>query len=180
MQWVGRIGRVFHLNRRRVSHPRGSEEFLQADRQIREALGAMEQVREEELQQPRMDAECIAVLKSLKNHWGGLTVFVDQPHIPMDNSEAERRMRGPALGRKNYYGSVRIWSGHFTATLFSIFQTLLKWQINPRAWLREYLSACANNGGRAPEDIRPFLPWEMSEERRKRLGLPPVRGDPSQ
>jgi hypothetical protein len=74
---------------------------------------------------------------------------------------------------------VCIWSGHFTATLFSLFQTLLKWHINPRAWLREYLTACANHGGRPPEDIRSFLPWEMPEAQRKRLSLPRVRGDPA-
>jgi len=178
MGWVQRIGRVFHGNHRRLSHPRDSEEFLQADGQLRTALDEMEQLREQELQQPRMDSECIAVLKSLKNHWEGLKVFVDHPEIPMDNSEAERRMRGPALGRKNYYGSVSIWSGQFTATLFSLFQTLLKWHINPRAWLREYLNACAHHGGRPPQDIRPFLPWEMTEEQRKRLSVPRVRGDP--
>ena len=179
MEWVQRIGKVFHLNHERLSQPRDSEGFLQADRQLRKALGEMEHVREGELHRQRMDAECISVLKSLKNHWEGLTVFLDQPHIPMDNSEAERRMRGPALGRKNYYGSVCIWSGHFTATLFGIFQMLLKWNINPRAWLTEYLTVCAKNGGRPPEDISAFLPWEMPEEERKRLRLTRIRGDPS-
>jgi transposase len=178
MEWVQRIGKVFHLNHQRLSHPRDSEGFLQADRQLRKALGEMEQVRDEELHRQRMDAECLAVLNSLKKHWEGLTVFLDQPHIPMDNSEAERRMRGPALGRKNYYGSVCIWSGHFTATLFGIFQTLLKWSINPRAWLNQYLTLCAKNGGRPPQDIRAFLPWEMPEEDRRRLKLPRIRGDP--
>jgi hypothetical protein len=28
------------------------------------------------------------VLRSLKKHWKGLTVFVDNPHIPMDNNAA--------------------------------------------------------------------------------------------
>jgi hypothetical protein len=35
-----------------------------------------------------MDPECVAVLKSMKEHWEGLGVFVEHPEIPMDNSEA--------------------------------------------------------------------------------------------
>ena len=119
------------------------------------------------------------MLRSLKKHWDGLGVFVEQPQIPMDNSEAERRMRGPALGRKNYYGSGSIWSGQFTAALFSVFQTLVKHEINPRLWLLEYLQACAANGGQAPEDISAFLPWKMSEEEGKRMRAVRVRGDPA-
>ena len=96
----------------------------------------------------------------------------------MDNSEAERKMRGPAVGRKNYYGSGRIWSGQFAASLFSLFQTLLKWDVNPRQWVEEYLEACAENGGRAPEDSAAFLPWNMAAEDRERMRMVHVRGHP--
>jgi len=70
-------------------------------------------------------------------------------------------MRNPGLGRKNYYGSGRIWSAHFTAKLFSIFQTLAKWDINASAWLSNYLTACAQNKGSPPADITSFLPWNI-------------------
>ena len=35
-------------------------------------------------------------------------VFVANPQVPMDNNIAERRMRNPGMGRKNYYGSGRV------------------------------------------------------------------------
>ena len=41
----------------------------------------------------------------MKNHWSGLTVFVDHPWVPMDNNVAERAARLPVVGRKNFYGS---------------------------------------------------------------------------
>lgn len=87
-------------------------------------------------------------------------------------------MRPPAVGRKNYYGSGSLWSADLTAYLFTLFQSLLKWGINPYAWLCEYLRACAQAGGVAPKNLRDFLPWCMSAERRKQLGLPRIRGDP--
>jgi len=88
-------------------------------------------------------------------------------------------MRGPAVGRKNYYGSGSICSAHCTAWLFSIFQTLLKWDINPRQWLCEYLSACALNGGAAPEDLAAFLPWQMTDQQRARMVFHRCRLDSS-
>lgn len=112
------------------------------------------------------------VLNSLQNHWKGLTVFVDRPEVPMDNNRGEQAIRNPVCGRKNYYGSGSIWSAELAARTFSIFQTVEQWGINARHWLREYLSACANNGGRSPEDISDFFPWYMSEERKMYLSKP--------
>lgn len=89
---------------------------------------------------------------------------MDHPYIPMDNNESERKMRNAAMGRKNYYGSGCIRSAHFTAKLFSIFQTLLKWGINIHDWLLSYLTACAHNKGLPPDDISAFLPWNMKKQ----------------
>jgi len=177
-EWVQDIGTVFHLNRQRVSHPTSSAAFAQADEQLRKALRRMARGRERQLRQAGMDAECLAVLESMRKHWKGFQVFVDHPHIPPDNSEAERRLRAAAVGRKNYYGSGSLWSASLTACLFSLFQTLLKWNINPRTWLQEYLTACAQAGG-VPKGLGAFLPWRMSEGRRTQMGLPRIRGEPS-
>ena len=41
--------------------------------------------------------------------------------------------------------------------------------IDVRHWLKEWLTACAENGGEPPDDLSPWLPWSMSEERRREL-----------
>jgi transposase len=99
----------------------------------------------------------------LIEHWPGLIRFVDHPEVPMDNNLGENSLRGPVTGRKNYYGSGSVASAECAALLFSILQTLVLWGINPRQWLTEYLSACANNGGRAPERLEGYLPWTKPE-----------------
>ncbi len=179
MKWVEKIGNLYHLNNLRLEYPKGSESFTKADQGLRKAMNEMKEQREEELDCPKTHMAGKKVLKSLKKHWKGLNVFVDHPHIPMDNNEAERMIRNVALGRKNYYGSGAIWSGHFTACMFSIFQTLLRWNINPRKWLLEYLTACANMGGAPPEDISSFLPWKMSDEKLKEIRLAHKKDDTS-
>jgi hypothetical protein len=84
----------------------------------------------------------------------------------MDNNEAERRLRNPVVGRKNYYGSGSIWSGALTAALFTILQTLLVNHIDPQQFLLYYFNACAQNDGEAPEQLDPFLPWNLSQEQK--------------
>jgi transposase len=172
MSWVESIGKIFHLNNQRVKHEIDSPEFAKADHSLREALEAMKQQFESELTEADLHPERAKRLNSIKEHWEGLLVFVDHPWIPMDNSEAERRMYTAALGRKNYYGSGSVWSGHFTACLFSIFQTLKLWNINPRKWLIQYLQACAENWSQAPLDLTCFLPWTMSKEQLARFHYP--------
>ena len=90
----------------------------------------------------------------------------------MDNNASEREVRGPAVARKNFYGSGALWSGRLAATMFSILATLVRWKLNPRRWLMWYFESCAAAGGKAPEDIHPFLPWNISDKRRSELGTP--------
>ena len=69
--------------------------------------------------------------------------------MAMDNNAAERALRNPIVGRKNYYGSGSVWSAHFAAMMFSVLQTVLLWSLNPHQWLSAFLQACADHGARA-------------------------------
>ena len=78
----------------------------------------------------------------------------------------------PATGRKNYYGSGAEWSAELAAMLFSALQTIILRAINLRHWLTVYLTACAENGGKPPTDLTPFMPWAMDEARLCELKQP--------
>ena len=56
--------------------------------------------------------------------------------------------------------------------LFSILQTIVLWGLNPRHWLQDFLTACAENGGQPLTDLTPFLPWTMDEARHIQLKQP--------
>jgi hypothetical protein len=60
-----------------------------------------------------------------------------------------------------------VWSGQLAARMFSLFQTLALHDINPRVWLQAYLEACAEAGGKAPENLENFLPQKRSSERKR-------------
>ena len=179
LEWIEEIGNLYHLNHLRLAEPAPSEAWTQQDHQLRVAVEQMAQKRDAQLAQKDLHPACRKVLQSLKNHWPGLIVFVDYPEVPMDNNEAERLMRLPVVGRKNFYGSGALWSGRLAAVLFALFQTLALWKINPRLWLTAYLEACAANGGQAPQEIEGFLPWKMTEEQRQGFSSqPPSRDSP--
>ena len=177
--WVERIGVLYGRNDRRLEAPRQSPLFAARDQEVRRCVAAMEQQREDELSHPVLHPARRKVLESLRHHWPGLTVFVDHPEVPMDNNTAERSERGPVVGRKNYYGSGAVWSGRLAAMLFSLFQTLALWGINPRIWLTVYLTACAEAGGQVPAKPEALLPWNVSEEQRRAWSLEPSSGDSS-
>ena len=166
-QWLADIAALYRWNDERLQVRGEPAQYAAADAALRAGVQAMQERRERELaqQQPKLPEACAKVLRSLRNHWEGLTLFVADPDLPMDNNQAERALRGPVVGRKNYYGSGAQWSGELSATLFSLFHTLERWQINPRTWLTEYLNACTVAGGQVPEDFERFLPWNRREAR---------------
>lgn len=163
--WVDRIDELFHRNAVRMQYRQGSPEFLRAEAALSESVDQMKSELERERRKRKLHHAERSVLASLADHWEGLTVFVSHPEIPMDNNGSERILRNPVVGRKNYYGSVTQWSARFTATMFSIFETLALWNINELEWLSDYLRSCALTGGRAPEDIAEHLPWNIGEQR---------------
>ena len=169
LEWVDAIGQIYHLNAVRVQTLRDGngdgDARDAAQAALHEAVQCLGERRECALADPQLAAPARKVLHSMAAHWSGLTVFMDAPWVPMDNNTAERDLRGPVVGRKNFYGSGARWSGQLAATMYGVLATLGLWQINARTWLGAYLQACADNGNRAPTDLAPFLAWAMDEAR---------------
>jgi transposase len=173
LAWLRRIRDLYRYHRHRRVSQAGSAEFTAADIALRQTVAAMQVQTETELADSKLPTPCRNALVSLQEHWDGLTRFVDDLRIPLDNNASERQARGPALGRKNYYGSGALWSGRLAAMFFSLFATLTLSKLNIRKWLTWFLQSCAENGGQAPADIDPFLPWKMSVEKRREMVLDP-------
>jgi hypothetical protein len=49
---------------------------------------------------PRSDF--MKAVRYMLARWEGLTLFLDEPLVPLDNNHAENSLRGPVVGRKNY------------------------------------------------------------------------------
>ena len=149
MGWVERIGELYRLNDQRLEVRGDAVAFATADGGVPHGCDGLRGTR-------RGGVGSVGPAPGTTEGPGepgqpldGLTVFVEHPEVPMDNNTAERSERGPVVGRKNYYGSGSLWSGRLAAMMFSLFQTLCLWGLNPRLWLTAYLEAYAQAGGRA-------------------------------
>lgn len=67
--------------------------------------------------------------------WAGLTRFVDNPCIPLDNNAAERVLRGPVVGRKNHYGSKSLRGTQVAALFYTLCETAKLSDVDPHAYL---------------------------------------------
>ena len=88
-------------------------------------------------------------LKYLLAHWDGLTMFLTEPRIPLDNNAAERVLRGPVVGRKNFYGNRSQRGAQTAAILYSLIETAKLCGVNPRDYLRDAAVAAIRQPGKA-------------------------------
>jgi transposase len=153
------IENLFHQNKQRLLHDDGSKEQQQAQTALSDTLTTIRTRIDEHLNDPKLHSELRSALKGIQADWGGLYFFFDLPAIPPHNNPAEQALRGPVVGRKNYYGSGSKSSAELAAAMFSLNATLTLNNMNLESFLTEYLQACAANGGNPPPNAASFLPW---------------------
>ena len=176
-QWIERIAWTYRLNEARLEHfdparERQTAAFAQAQAALAAEVERLFADAGQELDALPAGARETRALRSLLNHRSGLSVFVKEPQVPMDNNAAERALRGPVIGRRLSFGSDSETGARFTALMYSVVATLKTNGIDVRCWLEAWLEACAENCGRPPDGPAPGLPWSMSEERSCALMAP--------
>ena len=110
-RWIERIASIYRLN----EGPAGSLRSRPADANRRRstprstrlnaALKDLFAEAERELDGLEADAREAKPLRSLLRHREGLSVFLDNPCVPMDNNAAERALRSAVIGRRLSFGS---------------------------------------------------------------------------
>ena len=94
-------------------------------------------------------------IKYMAGIWSGLTRFLSDPRIPLDNNHTERAERGVVVGRKNHYGSRSRRGTEIAALFYSFVESAKLCGLDPKAYLRKAIMA-AVRGERIP------LPHEVA------------------
>ena len=93
--------------------------------------------------------------------WKGLTIFLNDPMIPLDNNTAERALRNPVKGRDNYNGYMSINGADTAMFFYTIIESCKLIKLNPR----KYLSDMARRHWNGKNLITPFeYVRELNEE----------------
>jgi transposase len=93
----------------------------------------------------------VTAINYLLNNYDGLTRFLEDPDLPIDNNVAERQLRSPVIGRKTWSGTHSERGVETTEILFTIMQTCRLLKINPREYLTAVTQSILSGG-------EPFTP----------------------
>lgn len=99
-----------------------------------------------------------AILYAL-NRWQAMVRYCDDGIIEIDNSAAERALRGVALGRKNYLFAGADSGGERAAAIYSLVETAKLNGLDPEAYLRQVLACIADHPINRIDEL---LPWNMT------------------
>lgn len=69
-------------------------------------------------------------------NYAGLTLFLKDPALPIDNNAQERLLRNPVIGRKTWYGTHSKRGARTTAILFSLVESCKLNGVNPREYFK--------------------------------------------
>jgi hypothetical protein len=97
-----------------------------------------------------------AAIMYVLNLWPALIRYCDDGTIEIDNSAAERALRGVAIGRRNYLFARADSGGERAAAIYSLIGTAKLNGVVPEAWLRYVL---ANIADHPVNRVDEFLPW---------------------
>lgn len=73
--------------------------------------------------------------------WPGLTRFLEDARIPLDNNPVERALRGVVVGRKNHYGSRSRRGCQVAALFYTLVESAKLCGVEPKSYLLQATSA---------------------------------------
>jgi transposase len=94
------------------------------------------------------------------SRWTALTRYVGDGRLEMTNNAAERGMRGPVLGRKNYLFCGSDAGGKRAACMYTIIETCRMTGVDPQAYLADVLARIADHPIHRIDEL---LPWRWTK-----------------
>jgi transposase len=70
-------------------------------------------------------------------YYNGLTLFLKNRDLPLDNNSQERLLRSPVIGRKTWHGTHSVLGGITASKLFTVVESCKLNKINPRTYVLE-------------------------------------------
>lgn len=160
-QWLSLIKDLYVINAFRLNALSDENRFNGHQKQLEACIEKMEALNNQQYKHPIKEKQTV----SMQKHWDGLTLFVNFYEIPMDNNLAERGLRGPVVGRKNFYGTHSDRATKATAVFYSVIATCKLHKINLQRYLTDYLHYCAQHQKPPPQKIlTSFLPHRYAKK----------------
>ena len=152
---------IYQLNDETKGKP--PPEILAIRLKMKPRFEAMKAMAESELMQYPKDNQYAKALRYFLGNYEGLTRFLTDAEIPIDNNAQENMFRSPVVGRKTWYGTHSKLGARTSAILFSIVETCKLNGVNPREYFKQITDHILQGN-------QPYTPnqFKIQEEERAR------------
>jgi transposase len=116
-------------------------DVLKIREQMRERFLAMQKQASNELMMYPTSNQYGNALSYFLGNYVGLTLFLDEPEVAIDNNQQERLLRNHVVGRKTWYGTHSRRGAETASVLFTLVETCKLNHINPREYFRDLVTA---------------------------------------
>lgn len=133
---------IYQLNDQAKGRP--PDEVLRLRSQMKTHFEAMRARATEESSSYPKDTKYKKALNYYLENYEGLTYFLTDPEVPIDNNGQERLLRSHVVGRKTWYGTHSEQGAETAAILFTVVETCKLNGVNPRQYFAELVTMILN------------------------------------
>jgi len=101
-----------------------------------------------------------AAIRYALSRWTALTRYLTDGRLEMSNNAAERAMRPPVLGRRNYLFCGSDAGGKRAACMYTIIEACRMNDVDPQAYLADVLARIADHPIHRIDEL---LPWRWTK-----------------
>lgn len=129
---------IYQLNSKSKGKP--PPEVLELRAQMRPLFEEMKNRAYQELSTYSAQSKYGKGLNYFLENYKGLTLFLNDSEVPIDNNSQERLLRSHVVGRKTWYGTHSERGAFTAAVLFSLVETCKLNQVNPRSYFKSLVT----------------------------------------
>jgi hypothetical protein len=156
-EWmVERYREIYKLNKEAKDQP--PEVVLEKRSKMRPIFEAMKEEASKKVNSYSSKSQMADAYNYFIENYQGLTRFLDNHLIPIDNNLSERLLRSHVVGRKTWYGTHSRRSAGIAAVHFTIVESCKMIGVNPREF---YMDAVR----RIHAKLEPITPFEYKQQR---------------
>ena len=93
-----------------------------------------------DLEEVSEKSDLATAIKYFRKNYDGLTLFLTNEKVPIDNNAQERLLRSPVVGRKTWYGTHSKRGAETAAKLFTLVESCKLNEVNPREYMKILVS----------------------------------------
>jgi transposase len=158
-----RIGEVYAIEAR-IRGNTASDRLALREAETKPLMEALRSWLMERLEVISAKSSLASAIRYTLGHWKGMTLFLSDGRVEVDNNTVERGIRPIPLGRKNSLFAGSDSGGERWAVLTSLINTAKLRDIDPQTYLADVLDRIVSGRTKA-NALRELLPWEWKAAR---------------